>query len=91
MARNPKVIRKGPHRRMKLPRVHGLQATQCSVEVLKERARGVIGRFEEEGQVDYHRAMACLEQLFPVARKGTPEGDAFEQLAAFITDWEKKH
>lgn len=91
MARNPKLIRKGPHRRTKLPRVHGLQPTPCSVEELKEQARRVIGRLEEEGQADYHRAMARLEQLFPVARKGTPEGDEFEQLAAFITDWEKRH
>lgn len=91
MARNPKVIRKGPHRRMKFPRVHGLQPTQCSVAELKERARRVIGQLKEEGQADYHRAMARLEQLFPVAKEGTPEGDAFEQHAAFITDWEKRH
>ena len=40
---------------------------------------------------DYHEAMASLESLFSTARKGTPEGDAFELLSLLIADWESRN
>ena len=39
---------------------------------------------------DYHEAMARLEKIFCLARKGTAEGEEFERLAILISDWEKK-
>lgn len=40
---------------------------------------------------DYRRAMARLEQIFSLARKGTPEGDEFESLSFLILDWERRN
>lgn len=40
---------------------------------------------------DYREAMARLEELFPSARKGTPEGDEFELLSLLISDWEDRN
>ena len=43
-----------------------------------------------ETLLDYHAAMARLEQIFSTARPGTPEGDEFEFLTAAISDWERR-
>ena len=40
---------------------------------------------------DFHDAMARLEKVLPVARKGTPAGDEYERLALLITDWEARN
>lgn len=42
------------------------------------------------GQAKFRRAMARLEVIFTTARPGTPKGEEFEQLAAFVSEWEAK-
>lgn len=44
-----------------------------------------------QSEQDYREALARLEQIFTVAREGTPEGDEFEQMSLLIADWERRN
>lgn len=54
------------------------------------KAASLISLKPIQTEEEFHEAMARLEKIFCLARKGTPEGEEFERLAILILDWEKR-